>query len=94
MRKIGVMRPRKDGTGYSLCVAKEENVGKRRCVHILTDASFEVVKQDGINFINITGEDTELTIKATEKKVKDYISALSNALTQTEKDEILKALRK
>ena len=35
MNKQGVMRPLKDGSGYSICYCKEENVGKLRCNHIL-----------------------------------------------------------
>lgn len=39
--KTVTMRERKDG-GFSPCVAKEENVGKRRCNHIPGNVSFKL----------------------------------------------------
>ena len=39
MQKI--IRQKKDGT-FSLCAAKEENVGKKRCDHVPGGASFVV----------------------------------------------------
>lgn len=37
-----VMRPLKDGSGYSACNASEDNVGKRRCNHTASTVSFNV----------------------------------------------------
>lgn len=51
-----VMRPLKDGAGYSLCRAPEDKVGKRKCKHVPNTVSFEVqVKKidDKINEIVI-----------------------------------------
>ena len=37
----GVIRTRKDG-GCSVCRSSEENVGKKRCCHILDDAEMKI----------------------------------------------------
>lgn len=93
----GVIRPRKDGCGCSLCRASEENVGKRRCIHTLNGVSMSVHKEGNTNFVNIDGqmEDKEisLSVKATQKKVKEYIANLSNGLSKKDKENVLSALR-
>lgn len=93
----GVLRTRKDGRGCSICYASPENVGKRRCCHIMDGANMTVKKIDGTNFVNINGkvngENTEISIKASEEKIKTYISNLSKALTNKEKKGVLEALR-
>ena len=93
---MAVMRTRKDG-GCSICYAAEENVGKRRCCHILDNAAIEVRHEKGMNFIDITGKvadkDTELSIKASTTKVKNFISNLSKGLDKKTQQNILSALR-
>lgn len=93
----GVLRTRKDGRGCSICYASPENVGKRRCCHIMDGANMAIKKINGTNFVNINGkingEDTQISIEATEKKIKSYISNLSKALTKKQKDNVLEALR-
>ena len=37
MGLFGIIRPLKDGSGYSICRASDENVGRRRCKHCLED---------------------------------------------------------
>ena len=98
MAKVqGVLRPRKDGCGCSLCTASEENVGKRRCVHTLNGVSMTVHRDGNTNFVNIDGtiddNDVSLSIKATQKKVKEYITNLSNGLSKKDKENVLNALR-
>lgn len=92
----GVIRTRKDG-GCSICYASDENVGKRRCCHILDNATMAVRHEKGTNFIDISGqvdeEDTTVSIKASQDKIKDYISSLSNGLTKKQKTNILNALK-
>ena len=95
----GVIRPRKDGNGCSICRAQEKNVGKRRCCHVLSNAQF-IVRQEkgsGTKFIDISGDvedqKTSFSIKATEESIKSYISSLSNGLSKKEKENVLHALR-
>lgn len=96
MAKQGVIRTRKDG-GCSICYASDENVGKKRCCHVLDNASINVRKERGAKFIDISGqvddEDTTISIKASEKKIKNYISSLSKGLSKKEKSELLDILR-
>lgn len=95
---MAVMRTRKDG-GCSLCNAQEKNVGKRRCCHILDNAAMEVRREDGINYIDITGKfdnddkDVAISVKASEGKIKTFISSLSNGLSKKEQKDILAILR-
>ena len=92
----GIIRTRKDG-GCSICYASDENVGKRRCCHVLDNASIKVRHESGINFIDLSGEldgeETSFSMKASEKKIKDFISSLSDGLTKEEKEEILAVVR-
>lgn len=92
----GVIRTRKDG-GCSLCRASEENVGKKRCCHVLDNAAISVRHERGINFIDLSGEIDDqkvaFSVKASEKTIKNYIASLSDCLTQKEKEEILSIVR-
>ena len=92
----GVIRTRKDG-GCSICYAAEKNVGKRRCCHVLDNAAIKVRHEKGINFIDLSGEvegkETAFSMKASEKKIKDFITSLSDGLTKEEKEEILAVVR-
>lgn len=96
MAKNGMMRTRKDG-GCSICYASEENVGKKRCCHVLDNAALAVRHEKGTNFIDISGtvdkKDTALSIKASEKKIKGFISALSAGLSKKDQDDIMAILR-
>jgi hypothetical protein len=96
MAKAGVIRTRRDG-GCSLCRASEQNVGKRRCCHILDNAAINVRHERGINFIDLSGEiddkEVSFSMKASEKTIKNYIASLSNGLTKEEKEEILAIVR-
>ena len=92
----GVLRTRKDG-GCSICTASPENVGKRKCCHILDNAEMKVKKAGSINYIDISGQvdgkDANFNIEASTEKIKDYISNLSKGLMKKEKTNILAALR-
>lgn len=92
----GIIRPRKDG-GCSVCYASEENVGKRRCCHILDNAAISIRHEYGMNFIDLSGEldgkETSISMKASEQKIKDFITSLSEGLTKEEKEEILAIVR-
>ena len=92
-----MMRTRKDG-GCSICTASEENVGKKNCCHILDNAAISVRHEKGINYIDITGQvdknRAEFSIKASQAKIKSYITSLSTALSKKDQDEILAALRR
>ncbi len=93
---MAMIRTRKDG-GCSLCNASDENVGKKRCCHVLDNASIQVRRERGINYIDITGtvdkDDTNFSIKANEAKIKSFISNLSSGLSKKEQDGILSILR-
>ena len=41
----------------------------------------------------LDGEETSFSMKASEKKIKDFISSLSDGLTKEEKEEILAVVR-
>lgn len=97
MSRSGVIRTRKDG-GCSICYASEDNVGKKRCCHVLDNASINVRKEKGgSKFIDISGqvddEETTISIKASEKKIKNYISSLSGGLSKKERESLLEELR-
>lgn len=93
---MAVMRTRKDG-GCSLCNAADENVGKRKCCHILDNATMMVRKEKSTNFIDISGKydnnDVQFSVKATQKKIKNYISTLSAGLSEKDQESILSILR-
>lgn len=93
---MAMMRTRKDG-GCSICYASDENVGKRRCCHVLDDASMEVRHERGINYIDLSGkcdeEEIKVSMKANQLKIKKFISSLSEGLSKKEHDDILSALR-
>ena len=92
----GVMRTLKDG-GCSLCNATDENVGKKRCHHVLDNASIEVRNDGSTKFVDITGtvdnESMTMSTKASEAKIKDFIASLSSGLSKKERDDILSVLR-
>jgi len=96
MRRQGVIRTLADG-GCSVCYASEENVGKRRCRHVLDSAELKVEKEKGSMFVNIDaeidGKEEKFSIKAEEAKIKDFISNLSNGLSKKQKEKILEDLR-
>ena len=52
----GIIRPCKGG-GCSECNASDQNVGKRRCNHVLDNAKMVVVEREkGVKFIDISGQ--------------------------------------
>ncbi|MBQ8218191.1 MAG: hypothetical protein IJZ79_02705 [Bacilli bacterium] len=93
---MAMMRTRKDG-GCSLCNASDENVGKRRCCHVLDNAAVAVRHEKGINYIDISGKvdgnDTEFSVKANQEKIKSFISTLSSGLSKKDQEGILSILR-
>lgn len=93
---MAMMRTRKDG-GCSLCNASDENVGKRRCCHVLDNASIQVRREKGMNYIDISGKfdenETEFSIKASQDKIKSFISNLSSGLSKKDQEGILSVLR-
>lgn len=85
VKKVGKLRPLKDGSGFSICYSSDENVGKKRCLH-----------QSGEAFVikNNTIKDTsEISEKEAEKNVKTKVLEISKKLTKEEKEEILTSLR-
>lgn len=93
---MAMIRPRKDG-GCSLCNASDENVGKRRCCHILDNASISVRREKTTNFVDISGqidnEDSTFSMKANEKTIKSFIASLSNGLSKKDRELVLSSLR-
>jgi len=93
---MAMMRTRKDG-GCSLCNASDQNVGKRRCCHVLDNAAIAVRREKGINYIDISGkfdgENTEFSVKANQEKIKSFISTLSTGLNKKDQENILSVLR-
>jgi hypothetical protein len=93
---MATIRQRKDG-GCSICYASDENVGKRRCCHVLDGATMNVRHVKGMNFVDISGKmddnDAQFSIKASENDIKDYISSLSKGLSKKQKDKILETMR-
>lgn len=88
------------GGGCSMCYASDENVGKRRCKHVLDNAAMAVRKDKGMYFVDISGEmnnqNVKVSAKQSEEKIASFAaectSKLSN-LTTKEKKEILNVLR-
>ena len=91
-----MLRTRKDG-GVSMCRASDENVGKRRCCHILDGATFKVRQEKGMKFVdiegNLNGEGVSFSVETSDNNIKTYISNLSDGLSKKEKEDILKVLR-
>ena len=60
----------------------------------MDNAAIKVQKAGSTNFINISGQvngkNTSFDIEASEEKIKNYISDLSNGLSKTEKQNIRK----
>lgn len=98
MAKNGIIRPLKGG-GCSECKASDQNVGKRRCNHVLDNAKMVVVDrhQRGVKFIDISGQvdgkNVGFSVKASDEEIKSYISNLSSGLSAKDKDDILNKLR-
>ncbi len=94
---MAMMRTNKDGSGCSLCNASDENVGKKRCTHILDNAALEIRKDKSTNFVDISGtmdgEQSTVSIKANETKIKNFITSLSTGLSKEEQEGILSVLR-
>ena len=92
----GKIRARKDG-GCSVCNAADSNVGKRRCCHLLDNADIKIRYEQGTNYIDLSGNmdnsSISFSMKASETKIKDFITALSDGLTKEEKEEILSIVR-
>lgn len=90
------IRRRKDG-GCSICRASDENVGKRRCCHVLDGMSIAVRHEKGMNFVDISGqmkkEEVQFSAKVTEKKVKEYMISLSDALPKAKRDKIYNEIK-
>lgn len=85
------MRTNKNG-GCSLCNASDENVGKRRCHHILDNNALEVRKEKGTNFIDISNINN-ISIEENKNTIRSYIKSISNTLTIKQQEEILSILR-
>lgn len=97
MAQVGVIRPLKGG-GCSICRAAEENVGKRRCQHVMSNAKMIVVERNhGMNTINIEGivdgKDSGFSVAASTSEIKSYISNLSTSLSNKERATILAVLQ-
>lgn len=88
--KKGKLRPLKDGSGYSICYAADENVGKRRCNHTLEGHSYPVQTIGDSNFVEINDE---ISAKEAEQNVKSKVKEISKRLTVEEKNEIRSFLR-
>ena len=100
MAREGKLRPRRDGGGCSLCYASDENVGKRRCCHVLSGPILTVREEKGIKFVDISGkinnEPTTLSIKANKKIIKEFTNTLrelTNNLSDREKALYLETAR-
>lgn len=90
-----VMRPLKDGSGYSPCSASEENVGKRRCNHVHSSVSFNVkVEKVGSRIEEITVSDDYDKLDKRDKTVvvEKFIQSLPE-IDQNTADSILSQLR-
>ena len=78
---MGILRPRKDG-GCSVCKASDENVGKRRCCHILDTMSVkgrqvcEELRKNGYEAFFVGGCVRDLFLGKTPKDVDITTNAL------------------
>lgn len=80
---IGVLRPRKDGCGVSMCYA--QHVGKGRCVHI-DEAPVFVTTGKGMNTVE-AGNDTS------KARIQGYVKGLSNSVTENQRKDFLSYFR-
>ena len=83
------LRQRKDG-GISLCSASPENVGKKRCCHILSGELKIYSPSRKENFVDI--ESSKFT-EYSNKEVRKALSLISNRTNKQEKELILAVLR-
>ena len=80
-----VMRPLKDGSGYSPCSASEENVGKRRCNHTRSSVTFNVtVEKVGSRIEEITVSDTYEKMDKRDKT--EVVSCFVNNLPEIDQE--------
>lgn len=87
---VGVLRPNKDGSGWSICHACDENVGKKRCIHTLVGGS---MKMNRVGNMNLLEDNNDISLEEAEKNVKERVQEISLKLDEKEKEEILEELR-
>lgn len=90
-----VLRTLKTG-GQSLCSAPDELVGRGRCRHVLDDSSdiaVKINKSENCVYIEIKDDNTEISMKAKEEKVTNFIKELSKGLPKDKTKAILDHLR-
>lgn len=97
----GVIRPRKDGQGCSMCNALPQNVGKKKCCHTLSGPTFAVRKEGSTKFIDISGtdektnKDISLSAKVSKKQIENLISQFQGLIeTKDISDKDKKAIKK
>ena len=71
-----MIRPRKDGNGYSECSSPDDKVGKGRCVHILSvGPTMELTKiQRGTYEVKVC--ESSLTIQAQKESIIDFFNKI------------------
>lgn len=94
MSRTIVMRELKTG-GFSPCVAKEENVGKRRCNHVPSNLSFKLKRDKLGTRLERVVIPQEFLDMAKKDKVK-FAASLVDTLEPVNKqkaDKVVKQLR-
>ena len=83
-----MLRTRKDG-GVSMCRASDENVGKRRCCHILDGATFKVRQEKGMKFVdiegNLNGEGVSFSVETSDNNIKTYENRVNDEINNLKK---------
>lgn len=90
-----VMRPLKDGSGFSPCSASEENVGKRRCNHTASSVSFNVkVNKLGrsVQEVVVSEDYEKLDTRDKKEVISSFISSLP-VISKEEADDLIAQLR-
>lgn len=88
-----VMRPLKDGSGFSPCKASDENVGKRKCNHTHSTVFNVKVTKIGRNIqtIEISDEYDKLDKRDKQEVIKKFTEAL-DPISKKQFDKVKKEL--
>lgn len=95
-----MLRPKKDGTGVSVCKSPEHAVGKRRCNHLhcsennsIQSLPINYDKETHSYFVEVTDDSLNMTIREQKKYIKNMVQEFKQSITEQQRNNILSAIR-
>ena len=88
-----VLRPKKDGSGYSECSSPDELVGKGRCCHVLGEAGEQVLSLNKIQrgMYEVKIDDSEKQSSSINISAqKDTIIKFFNSMAKLDDEQVKK----